>query len=75
MSQAEETPKVCIDCNNPNQGSVAARTDSANAVTQENPLDFPTFIPPIPLPAPSIFIEFCDRVSATDLVSDLLNDF
>ncbi|KAI0786349.1 Rdx family-domain-containing protein [Abortiporus biennis] len=28
---------------------------------QEHPLDPSTFIPPEPLPAPSIIIEFCDR--------------
>jgi len=75
MSQAEEAPKVCVDCNNPNQSSVVAKADSGKAVIQENPLDTATFVPPIPHPYPSIIIEFCDRVRALDFASDLLNYF
>lgn len=30
---------------------------------QEHPLDPTTFIAPAPLPAPSVIVEFCDRVS------------
>ena len=75
MSQAEKTPELCVDCNNHNQSSAVAKADSGKAVVQENPLDIATFIPPIPHPAPSIIIEFCDRVSAIDFASDLLNYF
>lgn len=68
MSQAEEPPEVYADCNNPSQSSVVTKADSEKAVIEENPLDAATFIPPIPHPAPSIIIEFCDRVSAIDSV-------
>jgi hypothetical protein len=75
MSQAEETPEACVDCNNSNQNSVVAKADSEKGVIDENPLDAATFIPPIPHPAPSVIIEFCDRVSAVGFAYDLLNDF
>jgi hypothetical protein len=72
MSQAHGTPEACVDCNNPTQGSAVAKSDS---VTQENPLDAATFVPPIPHPYPSIIIELCDRVRAIDSALDPLNFF
>lgn len=72
MSQAEQTPELCVDCSSPNQSSAVAGADSGKAVVQENPLDIATFIPPIPHPAPSVIIEFCDRVSHIKSASDLL---
>lgn len=71
MSQAGQTPELCVDCSSPNQSSVVVGADS-KAVVQENPLDIATFIPPIPHPAPSVIIEFCDRVSVIDSASDPL---
>jgi len=68
MSQAEGTPEVCVECNNPNQSSADAKADSGN-------VDAATFIPPIPHPDPSIIIEFCDRVSTIGSASDLLDYF
>jgi len=66
---------VCVDCNYPNQSSVVAMPDIGKALTEENPLDAATFVPPIPRPYPSIIIEFCDRVRAIDSAPDPLNYF
>jgi hypothetical protein len=63
MSQAEQTPEPCVDCNSLNQSPAVAGADPGKAVVQDDPLDIATFISPIPHPAPSIVIEFCDRVS------------
>jgi len=73
MSQTHGAPGVCVDCNNPNQSSAVAKPESGKAVTEENPLDAATFVPPIPHPYPSIIIEFCDRVRTIDSALDPLN--
>ena len=49
---------ACIDCAPGEQ--VAALDRDVGA--EENLLDPTTFVPPAPLPGPSIVIEFCDRV-------------
>lgn len=75
MSQEQGAPGVCVDCNSPNQSPAVAMPDIGKALSQENPLDVATFVPPIPHPCPSIVIEFCDRVSAIDSAPGHLNYF
>ncbi|KAH9951789.1 Rdx family-domain-containing protein [Amylocystis lapponica] len=47
-------PGSCVDCINPEAVSPSAQPP-------HDPLDASTFVPPSPLPIPSVTIEFCDR--------------
>ncbi|KAI0080760.1 hypothetical protein K474DRAFT_1672506 [Panus rudis PR-1116 ss-1] len=65
-------PGTCVECapadaqaTEPGSPSLRMRQDAElkdlESEVQEHPLDPTTFIPPAPLPAPCITIEFCDR--------------
>ena len=64
-------PGTCDDCITAAEPVKVETTDRQpedqaqdQTMPPQNPLDPATFIPPSPLPLPSITIEFCDRVRA-----------
>lgn len=66
-------PGTCVECIPSDQpihvepSSIQNREESSST---QNLLDPTTFVPPTPLPCPSITIEFCDRVSVFILVAE-----
>lgn len=63
-SQPESTHDMadsgtCVDCHPQPPGISVVESQ----VKQHDPLDPTTFVPPSPLPGPSVIVEFCDRVS------------
>ena len=59
---------ACVECGpDGTQGgaipALASQTPAVTTAVAHNPLDPATFVPPSPSVAPSITIEFCDRVS------------
>ncbi|KZT72618.1 hypothetical protein DAEQUDRAFT_762894 [Daedalea quercina L-15889] len=50
-------PGTCVECIPQSEDATA----EPQPMKRHNPLDPATFVPPMPLPGPSITIEFCDR--------------
>lgn len=59
MTEAE----VCVDCQPDNQQVPAVKVAEPPSAAPHNPLDPTTFVAPSPSIAPSVTIEFCDRVN------------
>jgi hypothetical protein len=54
-------PGLCVDCV-PSQEGTISHLASPSRAKPYDPLDMSTFIPPTAVSAPSVVIEFCDRV-------------
>lgn len=57
--------ETCVDCA-PSERPLEEEPTAVQPENLTNLLDPATFIPPSPLPLPSITIEFCDRVRIAD---------
>ncbi|KAI0346930.1 hypothetical protein BDW22DRAFT_1404644 [Trametopsis cervina] len=70
------THEVCIDCDPPHHNVSEVPTNSLGLHTSSHsPSDSTSFVPPSPLPTPTITIEFCDRHRATWVATELMLTF